>query len=368
MPNEYWDFGKSGKENAEAYLKMCAENNKRPKFYKLLVDNKDGSYSLQPDGSTDGYWKLLIDFKMYNNDGVGVPQQPVKPDFNMEESLRMLEEYKGGHQQFPVDQETVDEFVKDYKAKHKMDDFVENEATEAKAPDNPYSNFSYSLPESDHEGLLRQFEEGKITRKEYLDALKGKQKLLNPIEIANTPKSEASTTPKLDEPKMQGEGDGESNLHGSLDRSAIITDEVKEKIKADTYIKNYGTTTNKETLAKAMQRLDEGGAKEVNWWMNDLKSDEANAVNVAEGLILLQRYQDAGDTYGAIAVAEKLREIASASGQTVQIFSVIGRFTPEMMVAYSQHELDTAFENMQKGILFIDFCKSHKKEHIIKEL
>lgn len=149
MPNEYWDFSKTGKKNAENYLKMCAENNKRPKFYKLLVDNKDGSYSLQPDGSTDGYWKLLIDFKMYNNEGVGVPQQPVKPDFNMEESLRMLEEYKGGHQQFPVDQGTVDEFVKDYKAKHKMDDFVETN-NEAKSPNNTYSNFSYSLPEIDN--------------------------------------------------------------------------------------------------------------------------------------------------------------------------------------------------------------------------
>ena len=56
MPNEYWDFSKSGKENAEAYLKMCARNNKRPKFYKLLQNNGDGSYSLKTDGSTDGYW------------------------------------------------------------------------------------------------------------------------------------------------------------------------------------------------------------------------------------------------------------------------------------------------------------------------
>ena len=111
MPNTYWDFSKSGKENAEAYLKMCAENNRKPKFSHLLVDNGDGSYSLQPDGSTDGYWKTLIDFKMYNNDGVGVPQKPVIPDFNMDEAKRMLNEYKGGHAKFPVAQDIVDEFV-----------------------------------------------------------------------------------------------------------------------------------------------------------------------------------------------------------------------------------------------------------------
>ena len=119
MPNEYWDFSKSGKENAEAYLEMCARNNKRPKFYKLLQNNGDGSYSLKADGSTDGYWKLLIDFKMYDNNGVGSPQMPVKPDFNMDEATRMLNEYSGGHSNFPVAQGIVDSFVQEYKDSHK---------------------------------------------------------------------------------------------------------------------------------------------------------------------------------------------------------------------------------------------------------
>ena len=121
MPNEYWDFSKTGKENAETYLRMCAQNNRTPKFSNLLDRNADGSYSLKKDGSTDGYWKLLIDFKMYNNDGVGVPQQPVQPIFNdgpasdPHSTLGMLEAYKGGHQSFPVAQDVVDDFVKQYK-------------------------------------------------------------------------------------------------------------------------------------------------------------------------------------------------------------------------------------------------------------
>ena len=119
MPNEYWDFSKSGKENAEAYLEMCARNNKRPKFYKLLQNNGDGSYSLKSDGSTDGYWKLLIDFKMYDNDGVGSPQMPVTPEFNMDEAQRMLNDYQGGHSNFPVAQGIVDDFVNEYKDNHK---------------------------------------------------------------------------------------------------------------------------------------------------------------------------------------------------------------------------------------------------------
>ena len=118
MPNEYWDFSKSGKENAEAYLKMCAENNKRPKFYKLLDYDGKGTYSLKKDGSTDGYWKLLIDFKMYDNDGVGSPQMAVTPTFNMDEAKTMLDEYQGGHSKYPVASSVVDKFVENYNKDH----------------------------------------------------------------------------------------------------------------------------------------------------------------------------------------------------------------------------------------------------------
>ena len=114
MPNEYWDFSKSGKENAEAYLEMCAENNKRPKFYKLLNYDGEGRYTLKEDGSTDGYWKLLVDFKMYDNKGVGSPQTQVVPNFNMDEATKMLDEYEGGHAQYPVAHGVVDKFVSEY--------------------------------------------------------------------------------------------------------------------------------------------------------------------------------------------------------------------------------------------------------------
>ena len=117
MPNEYWDFSKSGKENAEAYLKMCAENNKRPKFYKFLDYDGKGTYSLKADGSTDGYWKLLIDFKMYDNSGIGSPQMAVTPTFNMGEATTMLDEYKGGHSSYPVAYDVVDRFVEQYEGK-----------------------------------------------------------------------------------------------------------------------------------------------------------------------------------------------------------------------------------------------------------
>ena len=161
MPNEYWDFSKSGKENAEAYLEMCARNNKRPKFYKLLQNNGDGSYSLKADGSTDGYWKLLIDFKMYDNDGNGSPQMAVKPEFNMTEANRMLNDYKGGHSQFPVAQGIVDEFVNEYKDSHEGVQFSDRD-TESVSNRSLLANAFESVAQNDIERNRLQEYKSKI--------------------------------------------------------------------------------------------------------------------------------------------------------------------------------------------------------------
>lgn len=117
MPNEYWDFTISGKENARKYLDMCNAEGRTPKFAKFLQKNANGTYSLKDDGSTDGYWKLLIDFKMYDNDGNGSEQLPVQPNFNMKQAVRMLNEYKGGHETLPVAWDVVDDFVAEYQGK-----------------------------------------------------------------------------------------------------------------------------------------------------------------------------------------------------------------------------------------------------------
>ena len=48
---------------------------------------------------------------MYNNEGVGKEQVPVKPDLEMEVSNRVLNEYKGDHNKSHAHMDVVDEFV-----------------------------------------------------------------------------------------------------------------------------------------------------------------------------------------------------------------------------------------------------------------
>ena len=124
MPEKYWNFDVNGQANAERYLEICKERGLQPKFWNFLVDNGDGSYSL-PQGNDqrsrnirEGYWKTLIDFKMYDNNGVGAPQQTVRPNINMQEAERVLREYEGGANTLPKAEPVIDRYVKWYKEQH----------------------------------------------------------------------------------------------------------------------------------------------------------------------------------------------------------------------------------------------------------
>ena len=105
-PVDYWNYDLTGDQNAETYLRMCEEDGRIPKFSRFLTKDADGHWV-----APSGYWKLLIDFKMYDNDGVGAPQMPVRPNFNMVEARRILGEYEGGANELPVAHDIVERFV-----------------------------------------------------------------------------------------------------------------------------------------------------------------------------------------------------------------------------------------------------------------
>lgn len=144
-PSDYWEYDKSGKENAEIYLKLCAKQGRVPKFARFLVDNKDGSFSLQPDGSTDGYWKLLIDYKMYDNEGNPAPQMAMQPNFNMDKAKEVLAKYEGGANHLPVAEDIVEPFIDWYKQAH---------------PKAKYSQRDTSYEENDNYNTIRSADEG----------------------------------------------------------------------------------------------------------------------------------------------------------------------------------------------------------------
>ena len=143
-------------------------------------------------------------------------------------------------------------------------------------------------------------------------------------------------------------GDGESAFAESLQGADIFDDRLKELAATNSTIARYDRIANKDTLSAANKSLNEGGAEFVEQWKKK-PTNSFTAEDVAVGFILMSRYQTVGDYSSEVTVAEKLREVGTLSGQAVQLFSILGRMTPEGMLLYAQRELNSAYEHLVKG-------------------
>ena len=174
-------------------------------------------------------------------------------------------------------------------------------------------------------------------------------KVLNPLEISNLKQKSANTTPTLPDRTYNKNNDGNSHFFENIrTKTNMLNENQKNVILNDDDVKYYDKITNKVTLEKAFDRLNENGAIETkNWFAKD--SEKATAVDVAEGWILLKQYADKNDADGMVAVAKKLRDMGTKAGQTVQAFNIMERMSPEGMVKYAQSELSEAYDKMVKN-------------------
>ena len=178
--------------------------------------------------------------------------------------------------------------------------------------------------------------------------LKGNN-ILNPIEISKLRPKDANTTPTLPDRTYNKNNDGNSHFFENIrTKTNMLNENQKNVILNEDDVKYYDKITNKVTLEKAFERLNENGVMETNnWFAKD--SEKATAVDVAEGWILLKQYADKNDADGMVAVAKKLRDMGTKAGQTVQAFNIMERMSPEGMVKYAQSELSEAYEKMVKN-------------------
>lgn len=186
------------------------------------------------------------------------------------------------------------------------------------------------------------------------------RKSSNPVEIGRLTPMDADTTPAVSggsrdtgtgytvPTESAEEGDAASHFSKSIEKASIFDDDFKKLSLEDVGISTYDSITNKETLRAANKALNDGGYRAVTEWFSK-SADEATPEDIATGIILLSRYQKAGDYEGMTNVARRLRKFGTSAGQTVQEFSILGRLTPEGMAYYAQKSLDEAFEAMVKS-------------------
>ena len=174
-------------------------------------------------------------------------------------------------------------------------------------------------------------------------------RVLNPLEISQLTPEDASTTPPLPNVRRNRVNDGNSSFASNIqNKTNMLNEEQKGTILSDEEVRYYDKITNKESLEKAFEKLNNNGRHETeSWFAKD--SENATATDVAEGWILLKQYADNNDSDGMVAVAKKLRDMGTKAGQTVQAFNIMARMTPEGMVKYVQSELSEAYDRMRKG-------------------
>ena len=179
---------------------------------------------------------------------------------------------------------------------------------------------------------------------------------LNPTEIANLTKEDASTTPKLPNVPVQ-KGDKQSKFTKNIaEKTKMLTKENRMKLSTEDDVSYYKGITNKQSLDEAYSRLNAGGSGETLSWLsrnsfdkNGKLKQKPTATDVAEGWILLKQYQDAGDYDSMVQVAKVMRQMGTEAGQAVQAYNIMSRLTPEGMVKYAQSELDEAYNQMVKN-------------------
>ena len=209
------------------------------------------------------------------------------------------------------------------------------------------TSYSYTPKAESKDELLKQYEDGVLTREEYLDLISGKTPKSDPVSLANMHPEDydMNTTPDIKRKTGKATGDGERRTYTTLQKSSIFDQRFKDEVKTDEFIKRYSTITNEDTLLEAARELDEGGHDGVQDWLA-LKPERASVIDTVKGFILLDRYQRAGNVEGQVRVAQKLAEMGTAAGQTVQSFSILRRLDSAAMMLYAQKTMDDAYKLM----------------------
>ena len=129
-----------------------------------------------------------------------------------------------------------------------------------------------------------------------------------------------------------------SKFYDSIQKADTVAEEVKSGVRDAEQAYYYRQIGNVETMKKAVSEGEKDPARAGMRFMG--LGDGATTDDIAKGFVLLKEYQDAGDYESAVDIARKLSEIGTKQGRQLQIYSVLGRMTPEGMLRFATSELE----------------------------
>lgn len=100
----------------------------------------------------------------------------------------------------------------------------------------------------------------------------------------------------------------------------------------------YRPITNKDTLNEAVQIVAKGDDAALDFIQS---AKEPNALTVAVGELLVEKFQRAGRIDAAVNVVRQMSKAATSQGQAIQILSLWSRLTPGGVLRMAEKELKT---------------------------
>lgn len=196
------------------------------------------------------------------------------------------------------------------------------------------------LQEFDRQQAKKAYESLHVFEKEENDK---KSKIKSLEDIANMSEEDIRNEKGVNyKHKKDKDTQYERKFFKNAETSKVISQEVKDSIDITTYERQ----SNEQTLEKAKIKLDEQGDKLIKQW--ETKTKNFTAEDVAIGAILIERYQQMGDTESAVNVVQKLADMGTEVGRAVQMFSIFQRLTPEAMMVYQQRKLNDVFKEISQ--------------------
>lgn len=139
-----------------------------------------------------------------------------------------------------------------------------------------------------------------------------------------------------------------SAFSDSVQQSPLLSNETKALASDDPTISNYRVQSNREVLSAVSEKLAQDDRATVQALLKK-PSSHFTSEDVALGMEAIRNYEAQGKHEQSLAVLEKLREVATGTGQTLQMFSLLNRLTPDGMLLYASRELSRAKEAIGRG-------------------
>ena len=141
---------------------------------------------------------------------------------------------------------------------------------------------------------------------------------------------------------------GDSKFYKNVtERADFISDEVREQVQSDDYIKHHRKITNDESMQMAFDDLNTRGTEAIADFFNNDK--ELTSKDTAMGWLLIEQSQANGDYNFSNQVLRKMRSSATKTGQAMQMYNYYARLTPEGMYRWCGDQLLRAEEIFEKN-------------------